>query len=90
LFSQIFDIPRSVVKLSLQVAMIVGMQSSDLLPASFDQKVQFPDLVSVGEVFRIVDLDILVVAIPGVPALEKSRLRHDSSKGVTPNVLVTV
>ena len=70
--------------------MIVGMQSPDLLPASFDQKVQFPDLVSVEEVFRIFDLDLPVVGIPGAPALEKMSLHHDSSEGVVSNVLVTV
>jgi hypothetical protein len=86
--SEIIDSPHSVAKLSFQVAMIVGVQSSDILPAFFDQIVQFPDLVSVDEVFRILDLDLAVVRIPDTPVLEKSRFRHDSSKGVIPNVLV--
>jgi hypothetical protein len=86
--SEIIDSPHSEAKLSFQVAMTVGMQSSDILPALFDQIVQFADLVFVDEVSRILDLDLAVVRIPDTPALEKIGFRHDSSKGVIPNVLV--
>ena len=86
--SEIVDSPHSEAKSSFQVAMIVRVQSSDILPALFDQIVQFADLVFVDEVFRILDLDLAVVRIPDTPALEKIGFRHDSSKGVIANVLV--
>jgi hypothetical protein len=78
IISQILNTSHSVVELLLQGAVIDGVQNADVPSASFDQFVEFPDLMSVDEVFRKIGLDLEMMRIPNTPAVSEIRLCHDS------------
>jgi hypothetical protein len=67
-----------------------GMLNAESLPANSDLSVKFIDGGFVGKLPREILRYLSVVGIPGVPALEKRSLRHDSSEGAVSNVPMTV